>query len=245
MSLFLINAVGRRIKSTSSSSHTIVRNVTLPTEESKSGVEDDNLVRNIQNICNKSRLKPEHRNILLGQKPYPEPVIKAHKTVLYNRKLYGKYGSKSGVHLGIMWPTKSEVSAVKEFEKVAFPHTINEMVDQAKKSINEREKEKLEVESRIIANMAKLNLWKQQLKDTIAKKEAEALAAKQKKEKLMEEVRRHFGYTVDPRDERFKEMLAQKEKELKKEEKQAKIAEREKKALARLMETHKAKDLDS
>ncbi|KAI5630956.1 growth arrest and DNA-damage-inducible proteins-interacting protein 1 domain-containing protein [Phthorimaea operculella] len=48
-------------------------------------------------------------------------------------------------------------------------------------------------------------------------KESEAKAAKEKKERLVEEVRRHFGFKLDPRDERFQEMLAR-EKEQKKAE---------------------------
>jgi hypothetical protein len=38
---------------------------------------------------------------------------------------------------------------------------------------------------------------------------------------MVEEVRRHFGFKLDTRDERFKEMLEQKEKEYKKKQKKA------------------------
>jgi hypothetical protein len=50
----------------------------------------------------------------------------------------------------------------------------------------------------------------------------------------MEEVRRHFGYTVDPKDERFQEMLAKKEKEQKKAMKEARKLEKQKRTLDRL-----------
>lgn len=40
------------------------------------------------------------------------------------------------------------------------------------------------------------------------------------RERLIEEVRAHFGYTVDPRDDKFKEMLEKKEKEQKKAQKE-------------------------
>ena len=50
---------------------------------------------------------------------------------------------------------------------------------------------------------------------------------------MIEEVRRHFGYTIDPRDERFKELLEQKEKaqrkalkENKRQQKEAKLIEK-------------------
>lgn len=55
-----------------------------------------------------------------------------------------------------------------------------------------------------------------------------------RREKLMEEVRRHFGYTVDTRDERFQELLAQKEKEQKKKMKEARKLVKEQRQLEKL-----------
>lgn len=70
--------------------------------------------------------------------------------------------------------------------------------------------------------LAKMNQWKAELTAKIAKKEAALEAARLHKERLVEEVRRHFGFKISPHDERFKEMLAQKEKEEKKKKKEAK-----------------------
>lgn len=64
--------------------------------------------------------------------------------------------------------------------------------------------------------------WTEQLKAKIAKKEEELQAARKRKERLVEEVRRHFGFKISPHDERFKEMLQKKEKEEKKKKKEAK-----------------------
>jgi len=55
-----------------------------------------------------------------------------------------------------------------------------------------------------------------------------------RKEKLMEEVRRHFGYTVDPKDERFQEMLEKKEKEQRKAMKEARKLDKQRKVLEKL-----------
>lgn len=52
----------------------------------------------------------------------------------------------------------------------------------------------------------------------------------------MEEVRRHFGFKIDSRDERFKELLEQKEKEERKKAKEAKKKVRQQLAKARLEE---------
>ena len=45
----------------------------------------------------------------------------------------------------------------------------------------------------------------------------------------------HFGYTVDPRDEKFKEMLEKKEKEQKKAMKEAKKKAREENIMTKLL----------
>ncbi|CAH1977951.1 unnamed protein product [Acanthoscelides obtectus] len=87
----------------------------------------------------------------------------------------------------------------------------------------------------IVAKIAKLENWKQELYDKIAKKEQEATLAKQRKDRLIEEVRRHFGYTVDPRDEKFKEMLEKKEKEQKKALKEEKKKMKQAKMMERLL----------
>lgn len=49
-------------------------------------------------------------------------------------------------------------------------------------------------------------------------------------------MRRHFGFTLDPKDERFQEMLAKREKEQKKRDKQARMEAREKLMIAKLQQ---------
>lgn len=49
-------------------------------------------------------------------------------------------------------------------------------------------------------------------------------------------MRRHFGFKIDPRDERFKELLEQKEKEERKKAKEAKKKARQERITAKLDE---------
>lgn len=56
----------------------------------------------------------------------------------------------------------------------------------------------------------------------------------ERKDKLIEEVRRYFGYTIDSRDERFKEMLEKKEREQKKTMKEARKKAKELKMMEKL-----------
>lgn len=95
-------------------------------------------------------------------------------------------------------------------------------------------------EEDVAKKLDKLEHWMNELNARIAKKEADARAARERKERLVEEVRRHFGYTVDVKDEKFKEMLAQKEKEDKKAQKEARKKQKEMKMLEKLINKGKA-----
>lgn len=74
----------------------------------------------------------------------------------------------------------------------------------------------------IETKMKKLGSWMKELQDRNNKKEAAIRAAQEKKDRLIEEVRQHFGYVVSMKDPRFQEMLDLKEKEARKAEKESK-----------------------
>lgn len=189
-----------------------------------------------ESFFNKSRLLPQHRRMLMQQTPYDEPQSWIHLTEKYQRKMYGKYGSQSKVDPKICFPTSQDLADRAEYESVAFPFTLKEMMEKVKLDQQEKKQKILKREEEIGAKMDKLEQWKTDLKNKIAKKEAEGLAAKQKKDRLIEEVRRHFGFNVDPKDERFKELLDLKEKEDKKKQKEAKRKVKEEKMMSKLIE---------
>ncbi|KAL0839904.1 hypothetical protein ABMA28_016523 [Loxostege sticticalis] len=190
----------------------------------------------IEKKRNISRLSAGHFNQINGRRPYELPQHLAHLTVKYNRKLYGKYGSASGVNPSLCWPSKKEIQEKLEYESVAFPFTIKEMMDAAAQKKREEQEVIEKREKDLAAKFAKVAIWKKELNDKLNKKVAEAQAAKEKKERLVEEVRRHFGFTLDPRDERFQEMLAKREKEQKKAEKMARKEAKEKQMLVKLQQ---------
>jgi hypothetical protein len=102
-------------------------------EEASTTTEEDDEVtakkeEDIQRKRNKSRLNPQHRNLLHGKLPYPEPMDWFHETVKYKRKMYGRYGQSSGFPPGIMWPTREDLEEIKEYESVAYPYTIQELM---------------------------------------------------------------------------------------------------------------------
>lgn len=170
----------------------------------------------IENICNKSRLNHGHRNLVNGQLPYDKPVHRYHNTVKYKRRMYGRYGESSNVNPSLAWPTSEDLEDIQEYERVAYPLTIQEMQKNALQRLESEHQEIQVRQQKIDENMKKLNGWLKEVKEKASKKIQEAQQAKEKREKLVEEVKKHFGYKIDIRDERFKEMLVKREKEEKK-----------------------------
>lgn len=188
----------------------------------------------IEKNRNKSRLLPQHRNMVYDTMPYSEPQAWIHNTIKYKRMMFGRYGLASGIDPRLCFYTKRELDDQAEYERVAYPFTLQQMMKENAVTKAENEEKIRKREDDIDKKMAKLDTWTRELNERIAKKEADAKAAKERKERLVEEVRRQFGFKLDVRDERFKELLAQKEKEDKKKQKEERRKIKEEKMLARL-----------
>ncbi|KAK4883170.1 hypothetical protein RN001_006489 [Aquatica leii] len=200
-------------------------------------IDDEARIREeeIQRKRNKSRLRVYHRNVVHEEVPYPEPKIWLHGTIKFNRNMYGRYGRKSGFDESLCWPTKQELKDKLEYESVAYPYDILKVAEEARQKRIEEQKIIEERQADVVKKMQKLDRWKEDLRKKIEKKEEAVLVAKEQKDRLVEEVRRHFGYTVDPRDDKFKELLEKKEKEQKKAMKQARKKVKEEKMLAQIL----------
>uniref|UniRef100_A0A182N3B5 Large ribosomal subunit protein mL64 n=1 Tax=Anopheles dirus TaxID=7168 RepID=A0A182N3B5_9DIPT len=206
--------------------------VTFVDDDAESSEERDARVAALRN---KSRLLPQHRNMLYGVLPYEQSQSWIHETVKYKRMMLGRYGiDSSKVDPRVCFPTKKEAHEKGEYERVAFPFTLKQMMN-ANEAARKSRKAAIETrEADIARKLEKLDQWTADLNARIEKKEAEARAAKERKDRLVEEVRRHFGFKVDPRDERFQEMLALKEREDRKKVKEAKRKEKEEKMMEKL-----------
>lgn len=76
---------------------------------------------------NKSRLSLSHRNILMDVPPYDQPLEWFHNTVRYKKRMLGRYGLKGNEEpAGFAWPTPEEVRDAQEYERVAFPLSLQE-----------------------------------------------------------------------------------------------------------------------
>lgn len=92
--------------------------------------------------------------------------------------MYGRYGTASGVNPSICFPLKEELDDRKEYERVAFPQTIPQMIAEAKQKRQEIEDRKMQRQKDIVEKMKKLEQWKKDLFNRIEKKENEVRAAK-------------------------------------------------------------------
>ncbi|XP_029914281.1 growth arrest and DNA damage-inducible proteins-interacting protein 1 [Myripristis murdjan] len=140
------------------------------------------------------------------------------KTAEYDRKLYGRYGSASGVDPATLWPSHDKLEELIAEEKEWHPP-----LEVTMKNIAAREKEenakRLAKEKLIAANMAKMPKmvadWRREKREAKLKLKEE----KARRTKLLAEARERFGYAVDPRSPKFLEMVAEIEKEEKKKRK--------------------------
>lgn len=184
---------------------------------------DEQLQAEIAKKRNKSRLNQSHRNILMGLRPYDTAHEWYHNTVRYKKRMLGRFGLKAiNEPAGFAWPTVEEVKNAQEYERVAFPLSLQERWKKIEEAHEKKARQKKERENEILAKLAKMDQWTAELNAKIKKKEAEMEEARKRKERLVEEVRRHFGFNISPHDSRFKEMLLQKEEQEKKKKKEAK-----------------------
>lgn len=195
--------------------------------------------KKIERMRNKSRLNKTHRNFLFN-KPKPLEEYIWDQTIAFNRKQYGRFGSASGVDPRICFYTPTERADKQEYERVAYPFTIQEMVEINKREKAEKAAKILEREAKIAANMGKLDKWMADLNQRIAKKEEETRLARQKRERLLEDIRQEIGFKIDFKDPRFKALMEQKELEAKKEKKAEKKKKREEQLLEKLKEQAQA-----
>ncbi|XP_062875133.1 large ribosomal subunit protein mL64 [Trichomycterus rosablanca] len=147
------------------------------------------------------------------------------KTERYERKLFARYGSASGVNPMKLWPSSAQLQELIQEEREWYP-PLEEMLKNIAAKEKERNDKRLAREKLIAANMAKMPKmiadWRKEKREAKTKLKED----KAKKERLLAEARERFGYALDPRSPKFQEMLADIEKE---EKKKRKLLKRQKK----------------
>lgn len=114
-------------KSTEVSKNETVDITTVDEQPIYSIMDDPQMQEEIARKRNKSRLNPHDRNILMGLRPYNKSLEWFHNTVRYKRRILGRYGLKvNDEPVGFAWPTQEEVKDAQEYERVAFPLSLQE-----------------------------------------------------------------------------------------------------------------------
>ncbi|XP_001345133.5 large ribosomal subunit protein mL64 isoform X1 [Danio rerio] len=147
------------------------------------------------------------------------------KTEKFERRLFGRYGRASGVNPVKLWPSAARLEELMAEEREWHP-PVEQMLQNIAERQMEKEKRRIEREKTIAESMAKMPKliadWKKQKREAKQKANEE----KQKQVRLLAMARERFGFAVDPRSVKFKEMVAEIEKE---EKKQRKLLKRQKK----------------
>ncbi|XP_077326442.1 large ribosomal subunit protein mL64 [Lithobates pipiens] len=156
-----------------------------------------------------------------------DPKTKAwQKGPAFEAKLYGRYGSASGVSPERLWPSPEELQRIEGEEKEWYP-SLGEMLSRVEAKEREEQKIKQERENLIAANMAKMPKmvedWRKGKREARQKEKEE----KAKKQRLLLVAREKFGVTVDPRSPKFLEMMKDLEKDEKRKLKAVKRMQRE------------------
>lgn len=148
------------------------------------------------------------------------------KTAKYDKKLFGRYGSASGIDPASLWPSHEELDKITAEEKEWHP-PLEVMLKNIEVKEKEETAKRLAREKLIAANMAKMPKmiadWRREKREAKRKLKEE----KARRAKLLVEARERFGYNVDPRSAKFLEMVAEIEKEERKKKKLTKRRLRE------------------
>jgi len=181
-----------------------------------------------EDIRDVSRLPSKYRDRMLHVLKPPEPPSSydsLFERPEERRRQYGKYGRRSGLDPGIMWPSQEELKEMGEFEAEWEP-SLQARWKKIKDAREQEEKERREKTELVEKAMAKMPKLIDDYRARIAKADEVDRKQEEKRKALREEARDFFGYDLDHRDPRFEQMQLSKEEEEKKQQKKKKKEEK-------------------
>ncbi|XP_028310999.1 growth arrest and DNA damage-inducible proteins-interacting protein 1 [Gouania willdenowi] len=148
------------------------------------------------------------------------------KTARYDAKLFGRYGSASGIDPVTLWPSAAQLEKMIAEEQQWHP-PVEVMLRNIEAREEEETEKRLAKEKLIAENMAKMpkmiDDWRREKREAKQKLKDE----KARRARLLAEAKERFGHALDPRSNKFQEMMAEIEKEEKKKKKLLKRRQRE------------------
>ncbi|XP_067678010.1 large ribosomal subunit protein mL64-like [Haliotis asinina] len=199
-------------------------------------IEDEDIIEKLRDV---SRL----RGNLYKRQHNLQPEIRSayQRELRYRRRNYGKFGDETGFDPRKCWQTRWELREEIKLEKEWEPTLDNMMKNIQRRKQGDEAKMAKRVET-ITKNMEKMDGWIKEYHQREEKRAEEVRQRELKKKKLLDDAMAFFGYKVDPRDEKFKEMLEAKAKEEKRLAKQKKKETQTAKLMARIQAEAQKKD---
>merc|ERR1711887_117607 len=187
----------------------------------------------IQSRRNKSRLSASDRQILHGNPPHHGVMFEynsMHRSKEFKRSMLSKYGKeKTGVEPGIVWPTEKEVQLAIEWEELYQEKSLIDQINDTKRNIVKRKEDRIARELLVEESLKKMETQVKQWKVRVGAKNKLAETERERREKVLAEPKLEFGYNINPDDNYMKGRIAEREKFLIKEEREAKKAARKEK----------------
>ncbi|XP_068203140.1 uncharacterized protein [Palaemon carinicauda] len=131
-----------------------------------------------EKMRNKSRLGPRAYAKMHKLAPQLTEDQKQVYSLQRLRRLYGEYGSASGINVGLLWPSKQEMELHKERERVTYPYDIHRMIEIDIENRKEEEKAIQKRQKELAENVAKLEGWKKEVRERYQSKLRQAQEAK-------------------------------------------------------------------
>eukprot|EP00092_Neocalanus_flemingeri_P046259 GFUD01052022.1.p1 GENE.GFUD01052022.1~~GFUD01052022.1.p1 ORF type:complete len:279 (+),score=137.31 GFUD01052022.1:51-887(+) len=182
----------------------------------------------IQSKRNKSRLSASDRQTLFGEPPHAGVMFEynsQHRSKEFKGAMMSKYGvAKTGVEPGIMWPNDKELGLAREWEELYQEQTLGEQIRQTKMAIEKRKEDRIAKEKMVEENLSKMDVQVKQWRQRVGAKNKQAEAEMERREKVLAELKLEFGYSVNQEDSYMVGRIADREKVLVKEEREAKRA---------------------
>jgi len=161
----------------------------------------------------------------------------------YFRGVYAKYGKESGIEPGVAWPSKQEL-----FEKIREENEYDLTLKQKINMLIERKQNEIDrvenLEKETDASLTRMPKSIEKYYQNMDKKYAVEDERKAKKDEIMEQAREYYGFKVDLRDKRIKDMVEKMHEEKKKLDK-SKKKEEEKKKFQMMKQMKVAEETDS
>jgi hypothetical protein len=104
------------------------------------GDEDLMSLRDISRMPKQYRDRMKH---VMNPPEQPDYITDMNRSLNLKRQLYAKYGRRSGLDPGLLWPSESELASQIEFEK-EWELTLQQLMTQAEQQRRAEEKSKQE-----------------------------------------------------------------------------------------------------